>query len=138
MRQAVLVRFVICLVACVIVCGSPSSRVAQTQVSPGSDLSQHKFALLVGITNYKNQQINKIDGCENNVPLLAESLIKNYGFLANDVKTLLDQNAAKASIVDTFRSQLIDNARKAKENGKKAVVVFYFCGHGSQYPDQDG
>ena len=26
--------------------------------------------------------------------------------------------------------------RKAKEQGKEAVILYYFCGHGSQYPDQ--
>jgi Caspase domain. len=130
--------FVSLLVASVFVYGASNFRVAQTQVSVVPDLVQPKFALLVGITNYKNQQINKIDGCENNVPLLAESLVKNYGFLPGDVQSLLNQNASKAAVTNTFRSHLIDNARKAKENGKKAVVLFYFCGHGSQYPDQDG
>jgi Caspase domain len=132
-----IVRFLGCVVAGLFIYAAFSVRLAQTQTSTDNNAGQAKFALLVGITNYKSPQINRIDGCENNVPLLAESLIKNYGFAPGNVQSLLNQNATKAAIVGSFRSQLIDNARKAKENGKKAVVVFYFCGHGSQYPDQD-
>ncbi len=97
-----------------------------------------RYALLIGITNYKAAGINKIDGCENNVPLLAQTLIDNYGFKKENVRTLLDGQATKDAIIGQFRSHLIDNARAAKKDSKEAVVVYYFCGHGSQYPDQDG
>ncbi len=105
---------------------------AEKQIS-----SQPKFALLIGITNYKNEKITKIDGCENNVPILAETLIKDYGFAEKNVLTLLDEKATKAGIIEGFRSHLTENAKKAKTDGKEAVVVYYFCGHGSQYADQD-
>lgn len=97
-----------------------------------------KFALMVGITKYKSDRINKIDGCENNVPMLRETLIKDYGFDENNILTLLNEKATKEAIISNFRSRLIENARKAKVRGKEAVIVYYFCGHGSQYPDQDG
>ena len=99
--------------------------------------SQPKFAFLVGITNFKNKTIPKIDGCQNNVLALAETLIKDYGFSEKNVVTLLDEKATKAGIIDGFRSNLIENAKKAKADGKEAVIVYYFCGHGSQFPDQD-
>jgi len=99
---------------------------------------QPKFALLVGITNYKSPSLNKIDGCVNNVPLLAKTLTDSYGFLQENVVTLLDEKAGKATIIDSFRQTLIENAKLAKRSGKEAVIVYYFCGHGSQYADQDG
>ena len=96
-----------------------------------------KYALLIGITNFKAPGINKIDGCQNNVPLLAQTLIDSYGFKKENVRTLVNEQATKAAILGEFRSHLIDNARAAKKDAKEAVVVYYFCGHGSQYPDQD-
>ncbi len=103
-----------------------------------ADGDQPKYALLVGISKYKDKSLNPIDGCENNVPLLAQTLIDNYGFKKGDVHMLLNAQAGKNAILNQFRSHLIENARMAKKDGKEAVIVYYFCGHGSQYPDQDG
>ncbi len=111
---------------------TPSAETAKTETV------QPKFALLIGVTKYKSGKINKIDGCENNVPLLAETLIKDYGFGENNVLTLLNEKATKQAIISNFRSHLIENAAKSKQQGKEAAIVYYFCGHGSQYPDQDG
>ena len=105
--------------------------------SPIIDPAQPKFALLVGISKYKNGKLNKIDGCQNNVPALRETLIKDYGFSENNVVTLLNEKATKDAIISNFHSQLIENAKKSKLAGKEAVIVYYFCGHGSQFPDQD-
>ena len=107
-------------------------------VSAKSTDDQPKYALLVGISKYKDRSLNPIDGCENNVPLLAETLINSYGFKKGDVHILLNDQAGKNAILGEFRSHLIENARKAKQQGKEAIVLYYFCGHGSQYPDQDG
>ena len=102
-----------------------------------TESSQPKYALLVGVTNYKNQTINRIDGCENNVPLLAETLIKDYGFDEKNVVSLMNEKATKDAIISNFQSHLIENAKKAKTETKEAVIVYYFCGHGAQYADQD-
>lgn len=96
-----------------------------------------KFALLIGLTNFKNQSINRIDGCENNVPLLAETLVNDYGFEKQNVLSVLNENATKQNIIKSFKSHLVGNARKSREQGKEATVVYYFCGHGSQTADQD-
>lgn len=99
---------------------------------------QPKYALLVGITKYKNGKINEIPGCENNVSLLAETLIKDFGFAENNVVSLSNERATRDEIYKNFQTHLIGNAKKAKADGKEAVVVYYFCGHGSQFADQDG
>ncbi len=106
--------------------------------APKTQTTQPKFALMVGITKYKSDKINKIDGCQNNVPMLRETLIKDYGFSENNIVTLLNEKATKEAIISNFRLHLIENAKKAKAAGKEAVIVYYFCGHGSQFPDQDG
>ena len=109
-----------------------------TPVKAASVEDQPKYALLVGITKYKSDSLNQIDGCRNNVPLLAQSLTDDYGFAKSDVHILLDDQAGKKAVINEFRSHLIENARRAKQQSKEAVVFYYFCGHGSQYPDQDG
>ncbi|CAN5245336.1 hypothetical protein BH20ACI2_BH20ACI2_28750 [soil metagenome] len=65
-------------------------------------------------------------------------MIDNYGFKIENVRTLLNEEATKDAIVNQFRSHLIDNARAAKKDSKEAVIVYYYCGHGPQYPDRDG
>ena len=51
-----------------------------------------------------------------------------------------NQNKLKALTVNGLAPSvaMIENARRAKQQGKEAVVLYYFCGHGSQYKDQDG
>ena len=72
------------------------------------------------------------------MPLLAQTLIDSYGFNKADVHTLMNEQATHNGIIAEVRSHLIENAKRAKQQGKEAVVLYYFCGHGSQYPDQDG
>lgn len=136
-------QFIAGFCICVLLLLSASRARAQEKPQPAAasaniDAAQPKFALLVGITKYKSDKVNKIDGCENNVPLLADALIKDYGFDKNNVAVLLNEAAKKDAIISSFRSHLIENAGKSKAAGKEAVVVYYFCGHGSQYDDQDG
>src|SRR5687767_8090510 len=109
----------------------------QNSESAKINQAQLKFALLVGTTKYKNEKLNQIDGCENNVSLLAETLIKDYGFSEKEILPLVNEKAYKDAIISNFRSHLIENAKRSKEQGKEAVIIYYFCGHGSQYPDQD-
>ena len=134
MKQAVII-ILSCLAAVLAGAGIEWSATTAAQAQTSAD--QHRYALLVGITNYKSPDLNKIDGCENNVPLLAQTLIDSYGFPKANVRTLTDTEATKTGIITTFKTHLIENARKAKTAGKEAVIVYYFCGHGSQYPDQD-
>src|SRR3954454_23933905 len=77
----------------------PHAQASQTAIQP-------KYALLVGISKYKDQSLNQIDGCENNVPLLAQTLIDNYGFQSGDVHTLMNERAGKAAILAEFRTHL--------------------------------
>ena len=118
------------------------SIIAQEKKSPGlaakTETIQPKFALMIGITKYKNDKLNRIDGCRNNVPILRETLVKDYGFSEENIVTLIDEQATKDAIISKFHTHLIENAKKAKADGREAVIVYYFCGHGSQYPDQDG
>jgi hypothetical protein len=110
-----------------------------TQPAKATQIDQPKFALLVGVSKYKvgDSVIKPIEACRNNIPLLADTLIKDYGFKEENVDvSLIDEKATYEAITKKFRSHLIQNAEKAKKEGKEAVIVYYFCGHGSQAPNQ--
>lgn len=98
-----------------------------------------KFALLVGIDNYKD--VNKLRGCVNDVTDMRRTLVEIYKFPDDDkhIKVLTNEKATKAAIVDVFREHLIANAKSHPD----AVIVFQYSGHGSQTKDtnqdeQDG
>ena len=112
--------------------------IVSSQEAAREDQKRPAFALLVGISNYKSKDITRIDGCENNVPALSETLTRDYGFPAANVKTLVNEAATRDAIIGEFQKHLLANAKVAAENKAEAAIVFYFCGHGSQYPDQDG
>lgn len=112
--------------------------VVRSQEAVREEQKRPAFALLVGISNYKSKDITRIDGCENNVPALAETLTRDYGFPAANVKTLVNEAATRDAIIAEFQKHLLANAKAAAENKAEAAIVYYFCGHGSQYPDQDG
>src|SRR5215470_4961579 len=108
-----------------------------------------KFALLVGINHYLHEKDSKIlplEGCENDVAQMKDTLEKAFGFPDANVKTLIGPQATHEAIAGEkgfFRTHLIENARQTfNENGKDrekgALIVFHFSGHGSQIKDQDG
>ncbi len=127
-----------------------------------------KFALLVGINRYKkfkdsNVNIRDLRGTHNDVGLM-KSLLADYGFkeetagatndkfpcgqqiATSNVKTLCSEQATQAAIRESFKKQLIDNAKNyfaannltANDRDKGANIVFYYSGHGSKLEDKNG
>ncbi|MFS4456347.1 caspase family protein [Maribacter sp. 2304DJ31-5] len=83
-----------------------------------------KYALLVGINKY--EYATDLKGCENDIILMENLLINKFGFNEKNIKKLLNENAKRDSIIDSFEDHLLD---KVKEND---VVVFFYSGHGAQ------
>lgn len=107
-----------------------------------------KFALLVGINDYKETQIEDLRGPVNSVFAFKELLIDKFQFpnqqnikiLCNgritiktkyDKETACTESATAANIEKQFKEVLIENARKNPD----ATFVFQYVGHGSQAPD---
>lgn len=108
-----------------------------------------KFALLVGISDYKETDIQDLVGPVNGVFSFKELLIDKFQFpnqpqnikiLCNGkmtIKTKYDaegactESATADNIEKWFKEILIENARK----NPNATFVFQFIGHGSQVPD---
>jgi hypothetical protein len=80
-----------------------------------------KFALLVGINQYSSG--NSLKGCKTDVELQQELLIHRFGFHSQDIITLIDQQATRNQIINTFNEHL-------QQASKDDVVVFHFSGYG--------
>jgi hypothetical protein len=137
------------LVSCLLF-GSPMSRVGiqpavtlspQAEDQSGDPITAApKFALLVGINRYVSKKVKPLNGCENDVDDIKGVLTTLFRFPDDKehILTLKSEEAKKQRILDAFRSHLIGNASKYKD--QKPTIVFYFSGHGSYVkdgPDQD-
>ena len=92
--------------------------------------AQEKRALLIGIGNYPIENgWNQIHG-SNDVDLIRETLV-SQGFLNQNIKQLLDENATYDNILSAFQ-ELLSVANK------NDVVYIQFSGHGQRITDTDG
>lgn len=96
-------------------------------------------ALLIGINDYSASGIARgngqpapgrdwppLNGAVNDVRTLKEMLVLLYGFRAEDIVTLTDQQATRDAILQAIESGLVTPA------AKDDVTFFYYAGHGSQ------
>ena len=84
-----------------------------------------KYAMLVGINKYPG---NALNGCVNDVTNLREMLVNNFGFPAENIVMLTDEEATRANILarlDGFGSRL----------HRDDLFVFAYSGHGTLFPD---
>jgi len=118
--------------------------------SPALTPDKSKFALLIGISDYKEDQIEDLNGPVNSVFAFKELLIDKFQFrnepqnikiLCNgkmtektkyDKDTACNESATAANIEKWFREILIKNAR----DNPNAIFVFQYVGHGSQVQDE--
>jgi hypothetical protein len=84
-----------------------------------------KYAMLVGINKYPG---NALNGCVNDVTNLREMLVNNFGFVADNVVMLTDEQATRANIL----AHLDEFASKLKRDD---LFVFAYSGHGTLFPD---
>jgi pimeloyl-ACP methyl ester carboxylesterase len=85
------------------------------------------YALLVGINEYANPNITKLDGCVNDIAKVAKKLQEQYkdAFETISIKTLENAEATYQGFIDTFQSHL-------GQAGEEDTVYFHFSGHGSR------
>jgi len=87
-------------------------------------------ALLVGINAY-NSPINPLRGCLNDVQQMQSVLQQYYGFPAENVRLLRDEEATRQGILAGL-AWLVEGAQASD------VLVFHYSGHGSQVDDDSG
>ena len=92
-----------------------------------------KFALLVGINNYKYpDRIPSLAGSLNDVEEMRQLLIEKFEFPPENIVTLKDSEATHAAIISQLQTQLIARAQPGD------IIVFHYSGHGSQMKDVTG
>ncbi len=85
------------------------------------------MALLIGIDDYEN--VNDLDGCVNDVENMKSLLRDKFGFEEKNIVTLINEQATRKAILNTFQQHLIVQAKQGD------IVVFHYSGHGSQMRD---
>jgi hypothetical protein len=91
----------------------------------------HKYALLIGINNYKysnpREGFPNLNGCINDI-LRMQKLLLNFGFDPKSIEIKKDSDASHDAVLQAIH-QL---ALKASPGD---IVVIHFSGHGSHMPD---
>lgn len=113
---------------------TPLRNSRSTSRSRGSLDVRQTFVFQVGIDKYTSPRVPKLDGCVRDILEMKALLIKKFNVPANHFLTLTDEQATHEAIIQGFRTQLIENARKYRD----AVVIFQYSGHGSQVKDREG
>ncbi|PSB67243.1 hypothetical protein C7B61_07200, partial [filamentous cyanobacterium CCP1] len=92
--------------------------------------TENIYALLVGINQYEpTSKVNPLRGCANDVQTMEAYLKERISKDINcEIKTLINEQATYAAIVDGFRNHL------SKAKGERDTILFWFSGHGSQEP----
>jgi hypothetical protein len=97
---------------------------------PSSSIAGTKWALLIGVDEYKSKTVPDLKGCINDVRLMENLFIERFGFPKENVKTLLGMEATHQGIVTAIQQHLIANVTAGD------IVVLHFSGHGSQLRDE--
>ena len=87
-------------------------------------------ALVIGINSYKVAP--PLSYAVNDAQAVGDILKANFGFPAENVHLLLDQDATRASIMEKFMSLT------SQGTGINDRVVFFFAGHGCTIPSKRG
>jgi hypothetical protein len=88
-------------------------------------------ALIVGIEKYKNLSADEgTPGCVEDARAMEKFIRENYQF--TEIKMLLNEEATAANIERQFREWLIAGTQPGDR------VFFFYAGHGSQLPDDNG
>ncbi|GAB4370087.1 MAG: hypothetical protein Kow00121_10540 [Elainellaceae cyanobacterium] len=94
--------------------------------------TRRKRALLVGINEYPDSPLfTPLKGCVQDVEMQQALLMHRFGFSQGDIVTLINQDATRQNILNTFHEFLIQPCQEGD------VVVFHFSGHGRRILDPD-
>ncbi|MCI4660374.1 MAG: caspase family protein [Neomegalonema sp.] len=90
-------------------------------------------ALLVGVGHYPALMPNgQLNSPTYDAEAMRDFLIEEGWFAPGDITLLFDNQATKANVVEAIERELIAGTRPGDR------VFFFFAGHGSQFPDEDG
>jgi hypothetical protein len=88
-------------------------------------------ALIVGIDQYQNERIPKLNCCVKDAEAYQNILRDRFAFLSNSLVLLTNENATKERILGALRDLVKDTTPGDSR-------VFVFAGHGTRVPDKNG
>src|SRR6266542_6110298 len=88
-----------------------------------------KRALLIGVDAYPH--VPPLNGCVNDAQVMRSVLVDSFGFSADHISLLVNDQATRAGILSAFDALVSDT-------GPDDIVVFHFSGHGSRIADREG
>lgn len=88
-------------------------------------------ALLIGIDEYQQENISKLQGCVNDVRLMKSVLEGNFGFDPSNITKIENEEATREGLLATLDG-FVDQV------GENDIVVIHYAGHGSQITDREG
>ncbi len=97
---------------------------------PGGGDPDASYALLVGISDYPGE-VNDLTGPREDARIIQSVLIEHYGFRAENVVLLTDDEGNRAHIANAFDRHL-------SQAGPGGLAVFYYSGHGTQMEGNHG
>lgn len=87
-----------------------------------------KHALLIGISEYKDDRIPDLEGPRNDVSSMVEVLEAKWAFDTRNIITLLDENATESNILAALES-MYENSAPGDD------LLVYYSGHGTSAMD---
>jgi hypothetical protein len=90
-------------------------------------MASRVFAVLIGIDDYKSGRIWNLEACAHDAQRMKQWLMQDLQVPKENIALLLNQEATKRRIEDTFMSHLVNNPAIAKGD----ALIVYFAGHGS-------
>ncbi len=88
-----------------------------------------KRALLIGVDAYPH--VPPLNGCVNDAQVMRSVLVDSFGFSADHISLLVNDQATRAGILSALDALVSDT-------GPDDIVVFHFSGHGSRIADREG
>jgi len=93
-----------------------------------SEVLNGSWAIVVGINDYSDSEIEDLVYCENDARAFADALTESGGFPKDRVMLFTGANADQTSIYAALKS-----IADAKNLPERSTIVFYFSGHGFAY-----
>lgn len=87
-----------------------------------------QHALLIGVSDYKDQRIPDLEGPVNDVQALTKVLVSQWNFKASNIRSLLNEQATEQNIL-----QALDELLQSTQPDDNVLV--YFSGHGTSARD---
>ena len=91
---------------------------------------RERRALLIGIDEYTH--VHPLVGPVNDAQAMRSFISGDLGYTDSDIRMLLNAEATRDNILETFEDWLIDGTAEGDQ------VFVFFSGHGFRQPDEDG